>query len=126
MQARRKVFAIGAANYGEGGSERGLSSRALIRPPEKIPLQTSGGGTFWGYFELYIRTILALLYGFLHAWFSLQINPIMNVIMMMPTKTLAPKIIHKHNFCGCDTWPLPRGAHYTRYKIQESLFTVEL
>ena len=44
MQARRKVFAIGAANYGEVGSERGLSSRALIRPPEKIPLQTSGGG----------------------------------------------------------------------------------
>ena len=55
------------------------------------------GPTFWGYFELYIRSILALLCGFLHALFSLQINPIMNIIMMIPTKTLAPKISHKHH-----------------------------
>ena len=47
----------------------------------------------------------------LPSFFSLQINPIMNVIMMIPTKTLAPKIIHKHNFWGWDPWPLPPGEH---------------
>ena len=26
------------------------------------------------------------------------------VITMIPTKTLTPKIIHKHNFIGCDPW----------------------
>ena len=35
-----KVLAIGAANYGEGGWERGLSSLALIRSPEKSSLHT--------------------------------------------------------------------------------------
>ena len=65
--------------------------------PEKMQLQTSGC-TFCGYVELYIRSVFALLYGFLLALFSLQINPIMNVIMMIPTKTIAPTIIHKHNF----------------------------
>ena len=38
-QARKKVLAIGAANWEKGGSERGLiliSSLALIRSPEKI------------------------------------------------------------------------------------------
>ena len=28
---------------------------------------------------------------------------------MIPTKTLTPKIIHKHNFIGCDPWSLPPG-----------------
>ena len=45
-----------------------------------------------------IRSILELLYGFRHTLFLLQINPIMNVIMMVPNKTLAPKMIHKHHF----------------------------
>ena len=84
---------LGAMRVGRGL----LSSRALIRSPEKIQLQTSGD-TFWGNFEVYIRSILALLYGFLRALFSLQINPVMNVIVMIPTKTLAQKIIHKHHF----------------------------
>ena len=33
------------------------------------------------------------------------------VITMIPTKTLTAKIIHKHNFIGCDTWSLPPGDH---------------
>ena len=35
----------------------------------------------------------------------------MNVIMMIPTITVAPKIIHKHNSRGCDPWPLAPGGH---------------
>ena len=35
----------------------------------------------------------------------------MNGIMMIPTKTLAPKKIHKHHFRGYDPWPLPPGDH---------------
>ena len=33
------------------------------------------------------------------------------VITMIPTKTLTPKIIHKHNFIGCNPWSLPPGDH---------------
>ena len=33
------------------------------------------------------------------------------VITMIPTKTLTPKIIHKHNFIGCDPLSMPPGDH---------------
>ena len=43
IQARRKVFAIGAANLGESESESGLlSSRALIRSRGKYHYRRSG------------------------------------------------------------------------------------
>ena len=43
IQARRKVFAIGAANWGAGGSERWLlSSCVLIRSPEKNSITDIG------------------------------------------------------------------------------------
>ena len=38
-------------------------------------------------------------------------EPKFPVITMIPTKTLTPKIIHKHNFIGCDPWSLPTGDH---------------
>ena len=60
-----------------------LSSRALIRSPQKFPLDI-------GSREVRSVAILSCRYegllelqdGFLHALFSLQINPIMNVIMI--------------------------------------------
>ena len=47
-------------------------------------------------------------------FFSLQINPIMNVIMMIPTKTIAPKIILFTNIISEDAihaWSLPVDDH---------------
>ena len=54
------------------------------------------------------RFKIALLYGFIRALFSLQINQIMNVTMMIPTKTIAPTIIH---FRGCDPLTLTADDH---------------
>ncbi len=85
-----------------------LLSIALIRSTETIPLYTSVG-TFWEYlscrptYEAFYRCYI--MASFMHL--SLQINPIMIVIMMISTKTLAPKIIQKHHLWGCDPWPLP-------------------
>ena len=70
-QARRKVFAIGAANWGRRVG-KGVIIISCADPVhgKKFP-----------------------------------------VITMIPTKTLTAKIIHKHNFIGCDTWSLPPGDH---------------
>ena len=59
-----------------------LSSRALFRSPQKIPLDI---GSREVRSEAILicpyEGVLELQYGFLHALFSLQINPIMNVII---------------------------------------------
>ena len=59
-----------------------LSSRALIRSPQKNPLAIGSREVRSGaILSCPYEGVLELQYGFLHAaLFSLQINPIMNVI----------------------------------------------
>ena len=101
MQARRKVFAIGAANSGEGDGQKGVNF-TIITCADPVPgkkLHNRHQEAHLGAILRCVRSILALLYySFLHALFLLQINPILNVIMMIPTKTLAPKMMHQHHF----------------------------
>ena len=93
---------------GQACRKGGYYHYVLLSGARKKFLKTSGSryvlGLFWA-----VWSVLELLYGFLRALFSLQINPIMNVIMMIPTKTIAPKIIHKHHLWGCYPRPLPAG-----------------
>ena len=73
MQARRKVFAIDAANSGEGGGVRKGVSFTIITCADPVPgkntLQTSGC-TFWCYFEMQVRSLLALIImaSFMHSF----------------------------------------------------------
>ena len=55
--------------------------------PEKMPLQTSGGYVLGANFEMYIRNMLALLYGVLHALFLLQ----KHIIMLIKTAGYRPR-----------------------------------
>ena len=116
-QARRKVLENGAANSEKGrgrGSERGLiliSSLALIRSPGKKYITDIGRYILWLFWDVNTKHFSADYYGILHAFLSLQINQIINVIMMIPIKTHAPKTIHKHNLWGWDPWPLHPGDH---------------
>ena len=60
-------------------------------PGKKIPLQTSGGIRSGAILSRHAKHFSAAIYGFLNASFSLQINPILNVVVMIPAKNPCTK-----------------------------------